>query len=92
MKPVEIYKDIYQGIGKIIKEKRKKKGWSQKDLAKESKVGRPKISELENGKNDYMVSTLLQVCGALGLLDEMMKHLTTTLSVEKEQSSSKEDK
>jgi len=40
------------GIGDFIKEKRKDKGISARELARRSGVSQPYLSQLENGKND----------------------------------------
>jgi transcriptional regulator with XRE-family HTH domain len=57
--------EVYKNIGRNIKKTRKIKGLTQENLAAKSKVDRAKISDMENGKEDYKLSTLLQVCKAL---------------------------
>lgn len=53
-------------IGISIKTKRKELGLSQQQLAdKIPKLDRSKISDMENGKEDYLLSTLLKICTAL---------------------------
>ncbi|WP_010249835.1 helix-turn-helix domain-containing protein [Myroides injenensis] len=56
----------YKEIGEKIKKLRKKKGLSQQQVAdKILKFDRAKISDMENGKEDFLFSTLLKVCNAL---------------------------
>jgi predicted transcriptional regulator len=49
-----------------ILEERNKLGISQKDLAKKAHVTQQQLSKVENGIN-CNITTLLKVCGALGL-------------------------
>lgn len=56
----------YKEIGEKIKKLRKKKGLSQQQVAdKILKFDRAKISDMENGKEDFLFSTLLKICKAL---------------------------
>ncbi|MGX9986851.1 helix-turn-helix domain-containing protein [Soonwooa purpurea] len=56
----------YKYIGTKIKEKRSELKLTQEQLAnKISKMDRSKISDMENGKEDFHFSTLLKVCDAL---------------------------
>ncbi len=62
------FNTIYSTIGDNIKKYRLEKGWTQQDLANRCKsTNREKISRMENSRSDYMLSTLLDVCEALGL-------------------------
>lgn len=62
----EDYSSIYKKIGQVIKEKRKEKGLTQKQLADLiPKMDRAKISDMENGKEDFHVSTLIKISVAL---------------------------
>lgn len=64
---VERYKEIYDIIGNNIKRFRKEKKWTQSDLADRCQgVNRTKISKMENGQVNYLLSSLLEVCEALG--------------------------
>ena len=64
---VEKFKHIYNVIGKNVKRFRKEKGWTQQQLADKCEdVTRAKVSKIENAYEDYMFSTLLEVCNALG--------------------------
>jgi len=56
----------YKKIGELIKSKRLEKGLTQQDLAdKIPKLDRAKISDMENGKEDFYFSTLIKICDAL---------------------------
>lgn len=72
-KYVKKYKNIYINIGQNVKKFREEKGWIQKDLADRCEgVTREKVSKIENAYQDYMFSTLLEVCSALNkTLDEI---------------------
>jgi transcriptional regulator with XRE-family HTH domain len=48
-----------------VKEIRRRKGWSQKDLAKESGVGQDTISGIESGRHEPRPSTLRKLADAL---------------------------
>lgn len=62
----EDYSSIYKKIGQVIKEKRKEKGLTQQQLADLiPKMDRAKISDMENGKEDFHISTLIKISFAL---------------------------
>lgn len=62
------YKDIYLEIGTLLRKKRKERDLSQQKLAdKIGKFDRAKISDIENGKEDFVFSTLLKIFSALDL-------------------------
>jgi transcriptional regulator with XRE-family HTH domain len=48
-----------------VKEIRRRKGWSQKDLAEESGVGQDTISGIESGRHEPRPSTLRKLANAL---------------------------
>lgn len=53
-------------VGKNIREARKNRNWSQDDLASRCEtVNSAKISKMENAREDYNFTTLLEVCDAL---------------------------
>ncbi|MFD2599043.1 helix-turn-helix domain-containing protein [Sphingobacterium corticis] len=63
----EEHKTTYKIIGEEIRDLRHNKGWTQKDLANRCRtVNREKISKIENAREDYMLSTLIEICQALG--------------------------
>lgn len=63
---IDKYSAIYSVIGKNLKRERRKAGLTQLELAnKTNKIDRSKISEIENGKADFMFSTLLEITIAL---------------------------
>lgn len=64
-----------QKIGNSIRTKRKELGLSQQELAdKIPKLDRSKISDMENGKEDFLLSTLLKICNALDTTLEKIIH------------------
>lgn len=54
-------------IGLRIVELRKKKGWSQSDLARACGKDRQAIEKLENGKVNPTLYTLLEISNSLGV-------------------------
>jgi len=70
-----IFSEVYKRIGNSIKEKRKEKGLTQQQLAdRVPKLDRSKVSDMENGKEDFMLSTLLKICEALEVDIEILLH------------------
>jgi len=62
------YNSIYQRIGLNLKKERKKAQLTQAQLAERTtKLDGSKISDMENAKEDYMFSTLLEVANGLGV-------------------------
>lgn len=62
----EKFKEHYTIIGKNVKELRTRQHLTQLELANKCSVNREQVSRIENGRRDYMLSTLLEVCEALG--------------------------
>ena len=61
------FAEEFENLGDLIRIKRKKMGLTQQTLAdKIPKLDRSKISDIENGKEDFHFSTLLKICEALG--------------------------
>lgn len=53
-------------VGKNLRKARKENNWSQEELANRCEnVNAAKISKMENAREDYNFSTLLEVCDAL---------------------------
>jgi transcriptional regulator with XRE-family HTH domain len=55
------------GIGERLKEERLRNGWSQKDLARESKTNVDTISGIETGQHEPRPSTLRKLAKALNI-------------------------
>ena len=74
-------KEIYIIIGTNLKRYRKEQGLSQQDLANKcDKVDRAKISDIENIKEDFMLSTILDIANALGKsLNELILKSSTEI-------------
>lgn len=65
-KYIKKHSNVYLNIGRNVKRFRSEKGWTQQDLADKCEgVTRAKISKIENAYQDYMLSTLLEVCKSL---------------------------
>jgi transcriptional regulator with XRE-family HTH domain len=59
-----------QGLGDIIREARKKQGWSQAELGEKSGLSRPTIARVE-ANNDVTTATIAKLAQALGLKLEL---------------------
>lgn len=59
--------ETYKIIGANVKAYRKKAGLIQQELADKCFVDRSKISDIENGKEDFMFSTLLSIATGLSI-------------------------
>lgn len=53
-------------LGRMVRDARSSRGWSQTELAEHAGVSRPTIARIEAGR-DVTTSTLAKVAGALGL-------------------------
>lgn len=58
------------GFGDVIREARKKQGWSQGELGEKAGVSRPTIARVE-ANNDVTTATIAKVAQALGLKLEL---------------------
>ena len=56
-----------EDIGKVVKETRKKQGFTQIQLAQLTNVGTRFLSDLENGKQTCEVGKMLKVLANLGI-------------------------
>jgi len=62
------FSDIYSRIGSNLKRERKKARLTQVQLAEKiPKVDDAKISNIENAKEDFMFSTLLEIANGLNI-------------------------
>ena len=57
-------------LGDVIREVRKKQGWSQGELSEKSGVSRPTIARVE-ANNDVTTATIAKIARALGLKLEL---------------------
>ncbi len=53
-------------FGDVIREARKRRGWSQAELGEKSGVSRPTIARVE-ANNDVTTATIAKIAQALGL-------------------------
>lgn len=63
---------VIPGIGGIIRDARKRRGWSQAELAENSSLSRPTIARIEAG-NDVTTATIAKVAQVLGLRLELKR-------------------
>ena len=61
----EKHQEYFAIIGKNLRNLRKEKGLSQQDLANLCDVDRAKISTIETAKEDFVLTTLLELAAAL---------------------------
>jgi transcriptional regulator with XRE-family HTH domain len=62
--------DVREGMfsqGELIRLLRRRKGWTQRDLAQAAGVTQTTIVRLEKGKRGAMISTIRKVAEALGV-------------------------
>lgn len=67
--------EIFSRIGKNLKKRRKEQGLTQQEVSKKiPKMDRSKLSDIENGKEDFVFSKLLNICDALNItLEDILK-------------------
>lgn len=58
------------GFGGVIREARKRHGWSQAELGEKAGVSRPTIARVE-ANNDVTTATIAKIAQALGLTLEL---------------------
>lgn len=58
------------GFGDVIREARKKQGWSQAELGEKSGLSRPTIARIE-GNKDVTTATIAKIAQVLGLRLEL---------------------
>lgn len=63
-------------MNQIIKEKRKEKGITQAQLAKDLGYSKMAISLIESGKMDIPISAIAKICKALDLDEEKVIKIT----------------
>ena len=63
-----------EDIGKLVKETRKKQGFTQIQLAQLTNVGARFLSDLENGKPTCEVGKTLKILANLGIRLEVKDH------------------
>ncbi|TZF86162.1 helix-turn-helix transcriptional regulator (plasmid) [Pedobacter sp. BS3] len=61
------FRNYYVRIGINLRKARVKKNWTQDELANRCSVNSAKISKIENAREDYMFSTLIELCKALDI-------------------------
>lgn len=61
----EANKTYFDKLGENLRKIRKQKGLSQHQLASKCEVDRAKISQIENGKEDFLFETLVELSKGL---------------------------
>lgn len=76
-KMINKYSDIYKRVGLNLKRERKKAKLTQEQLAENTnKIDSAKISDIENAKEDFMFSTLLEIANGLNIdIDRLTKEV-----------------
>lgn len=64
---VENHKEIFDLVGSNVRAYRKRAKLSQQELADKFSGDRSKISDIENGKENFMFSTLLDIADGLNV-------------------------
>ena len=57
--------ELFRQVGKAIKERRIELGLSQKQVGTQTHLGQPTISQIEDGKKNITLLTLLRLCRVL---------------------------
>lgn len=71
------HKKIFEIIGSNVKAYRKKANLTQQELADKFSGDRAKISDIENGKENFMLSTLLDIANGLNVdIRELLQQKT----------------
>ena len=60
-------RDILLRVGRLVRERRKKLGWSQTDLANAANVSLTTVHRLERAKADTAIGKICDISAALGL-------------------------
>lgn len=61
----EKHRDFFVTVGNNLRDIRTEKGFSQQDVANRCDVDRAKISSIETAKEDFVLTTLLEIADAL---------------------------
>jgi len=68
------HREFFVAIGENLRAIRKQKGFSQQDIANRCDVDRAKISSIETAKEDFVLTTLLEIADALEVdVQELLK-------------------
>lgn len=62
--------EVEAGFGDIIRDARRKQGWSQAELGEKSGLSRPTIARVE-ANNDVTTATIAKIARVLGLKLEL---------------------
>lgn len=65
--PQGMHSELFRKVGNAMKERRIELGLSQKQVALQTRVSQPTISQIEEGKKNMTLLTLLRLCRVLGM-------------------------
>lgn len=65
-------KNVAEKLGNNLKRIRKEKGVSQSDIAKQLKVSRGFVSNIENGKSNPTLATITKIANAIGVSPDLL--------------------
>lgn len=72
----------YEMIGKRIKAARKKKGYTQEELASITNLSQPHIGHVEVGRSKIALPALIKIANALGTTVDALLYDNTTVSID----------
>ena len=75
------HQKYFQELGKNLQNLRKTKGLSQQELANRCDVDRAKISSIETAKEDFVMTTLLEIAEALEVDLKSIKEVYESASI-----------
>lgn len=58
---------VYKTEGKVLKQLRKERGWSMRDLADKIGLSDSSVSQWENGRGNFPIESIAKVCKAFGI-------------------------
>ncbi|WP_369076068.1 helix-turn-helix domain-containing protein [Succiniclasticum sp.] len=62
-----INKSEHERIGLNLLLQRRRRGWTQTELAKRSGISRARISDIERGKESFTLTSIIDLGNALGI-------------------------
>ena len=62
-----IHKSEHERIGLNILVQRRRRGWTQTELAKRSGISRARISDIERGKETFTLASIIDLGNALNI-------------------------
>lgn len=63
----EVYREAREKLGAMVRNERIKAGWSLRDLAEKSRVGKSTIHNIERGKSNPTIRTIGRIFMEFGI-------------------------